>query len=123
MDPRWPRSNCPLWRVPTARRVPCSRMSALRLLLTVTWAAWIWLELVAVLLPTVLDRLRGRGWPRDAGSILVLLACIATGFVAATRLARLDAGALPGPPQVLLAAGLLLIWAGLALRAWSIQHL
>ncbi|HXM53964.1 MAG TPA: isoprenylcysteine carboxylmethyltransferase family protein, partial [Candidatus Dormibacteraeota bacterium] len=97
--------------------------SVLRLLLTVTWAAWIWLELVAVFLPTVLDRLRGRGRPRDAGSVAVLLLCIAAGFVAATRLARLDFGALPGPPAVLLGGGLVVMWAGLALRAWSIQHL
>lgn len=98
-------------------------MSALRLLLTVTLAAWIWMELVAVLGRTLIDRLRGRGRPRDAGSIAVLLGSVAVGFVVATRLARLDAGALPGPPEALLAAGLALMWAGLALRAWSIQHL
>jgi protein-S-isoprenylcysteine O-methyltransferase len=98
-------------------------MSALRLLLTVTWAAWIWLELIAVFLPTVLDRLRGRGRPRDAGSVAVLLACIGAGFLAATRLARLDFGALPGPITAQLGAGLVVMWAGLALRAWSIQHL
>ncbi len=98
-------------------------MSALRLLLTATWAAWIWLELVAVLGPTLLLRLRGRGRPQDAGSVVWLLACVGAGFWAATRLARLDAGPLPGPPAALLAAGLALMWAGLAFRAWSIQHL
>jgi protein-S-isoprenylcysteine O-methyltransferase len=98
-------------------------MSALRLLLTVTWAAWIWFELVAVLGPTVLDRLRGQGRPRDAGSMVVLLACAGAGFVAASRLARLDVGTLPGPPAALLATGLTVMWIGLALRVWSIQHL
>jgi protein-S-isoprenylcysteine O-methyltransferase Ste14 len=98
-------------------------MSALRPLLTVTWAAWIWLELVAVLLPTVLDRLRGRSQARDAGSVFVLLGSVGVGFIAATRLARLDFGALPGPSEALLAAGLVAMWAGLALRAWSILHL
>ncbi|HSR23211.1 MAG TPA: isoprenylcysteine carboxylmethyltransferase family protein [Candidatus Eisenbacteria bacterium] len=98
-------------------------MSTLRALLTITWAAWIWLELVAVLAPTVMDRLRGRARARDAGSVVLLLACVGAGFVAAVRLARLDPGTLPGPPGALLAAGLALMWAGLALRAWSIQHL
>jgi protein-S-isoprenylcysteine O-methyltransferase Ste14 len=98
-------------------------MSVLRLLLMITLAAWIWLELVAVLGRTVVDRLRGLGRARDAGSVAVLLACVAAGLVAATRLARLDAGALPGPPEALAAAGLALMWAGLALRVWSIQHL
>jgi protein-S-isoprenylcysteine O-methyltransferase len=98
-------------------------MSVLRLLLTVTWAAWIWLELVAVLLPTVIDRVRGRGQARDAGSIAVLLGSVAVGFVLATRLARLDDGALPGPPQALLGIGLVVMWAGLGLRTWSILHM
>jgi len=98
-------------------------MSALRLLLMITWAAWIWMELVAVLLPTVVDRVRRRGRPRDAGSVVVLLGSVGVGFVVATRLARLDAGALPGPPEVLAGAGLVVMWVGLALRAWSILYL
>jgi len=98
-------------------------MSALRLLLMITWAAWIWMELVAVLLPTVVDRVRRRGRPRDAGSVVVLLGSVGVGFVVATRLARLDAGALPGPPEVLAGVGLAVMWVGLALRAWSIQYL
>ncbi len=98
-------------------------MSLLRVLLTATWAVWIWLELVAVLVPTVLDRLRGRGRPQDGGSVAVLLVCVAAAFVAATRLAKLGLGTLPGPPAVLLGAGLALMWTGLALRAWAIHHL
>ena len=98
-------------------------MGFLRLLLTATWAAWIWLELVGVLAPTVLDHLRGRGRPQDGGSIGVLLLGVAAGFVAAVRLARLGPGTLPGPPAVLLGTGLALMWAGLALRAWAIHHL
>lgn len=98
-------------------------MSLLRLLLTATWAAWIWLELVAVAAPTVLDQLRGRGRRQDGGSIAVLLFCVAAAFVAAVRLAKLAPGALPGPPAVLLGAGLALMWTGLGLRAWAIHQL
>jgi len=98
-------------------------MGVLRFLLTATWAAWIWMELVAVAGPTVLDHLRGRGRRRDGGSLAVLLACAAIAFVAAVRLARVPFGSLPGPHEAPLAAGLAVMWAGLALRAWSIHHL
>jgi protein-S-isoprenylcysteine O-methyltransferase Ste14 len=98
-------------------------MGTLRFLLMVTWAAWIWLELVAVAAPTILDHLRGRGERQDGGSIAVLLACVGVAFVAAVRIARLPFGALPGPPEAQLACGLAVMWAGLALRAWSIHHL
>jgi protein-S-isoprenylcysteine O-methyltransferase Ste14 len=98
-------------------------MSLLRFLLTVTWAAWIWLELVAVAGPTVLDGLRGRGHPRDRGSLALLLACAGVAFVAAVRIARLPVGALPGPAGAQLAGGLAVMWAGLGLRIWSIHHL
>jgi protein-S-isoprenylcysteine O-methyltransferase len=98
-------------------------MSVLRFLLTVTWAAWIWLELVAVAGRTVIDRLRRRGKPQDGGSIALLLCCVGVAFVAAVRLARLPVGALPGPAEAQLACGLAVMWAGLALRAWSIHHL
>jgi protein-S-isoprenylcysteine O-methyltransferase Ste14 len=98
-------------------------MGTLRFLLMVTWAAWIWLELVAVAAPTILDHLRGRGERQDGGSIAVLLTCVGVAFVAAVRIARLPFGALPGPPEAQLACGLVVMWAGLALRAWSIHHL
>jgi protein-S-isoprenylcysteine O-methyltransferase Ste14 len=98
-------------------------VAALRLLLTITSAAWIWLELVAVLGPTLLDHLRGRGRGEDAGSAAVLLLGAGVAFWAATRLARLSAGALPAPPPALLAGGLALMWTGLALRVWAIRHL
>jgi len=98
-------------------------MGTLRFLLMVTWAAWIWLELVAVAAPTILDHLRGRGERQDGGSIAVLLVCVGVAFVAAVRIARLPFGALPGPPEAQLACGLVVMWAGLALRAWSIHHL
>lgn len=100
-----------------------SLSEVLRLALTVTWAAWIWLELVAVLGPAIVDWLRGRGSRQDGGSIVLLVACVAVAFVAAVRLARLPFGALPGPAAAQLAVGLPLMWAGLALRAWAIQHL
>jgi protein-S-isoprenylcysteine O-methyltransferase len=98
-------------------------VSALRIALMVTWAAWIWLELVAVLGPTLLARLRGRGRRHDAGSAEVLIVCIGVAFLAAVRLARLPVGALPGPAEAQLAVGLPVMWAGLALRAWAIHHL
>jgi protein-S-isoprenylcysteine O-methyltransferase Ste14 len=98
-------------------------MGILRLLLMATWAAWIWLELVAVAGPTILDHLRGRGKPQDGGSIAVLLGCVAVAFVFAVRIARLPVGALPGPPELQLGCGLAVMWAGLALRTWSIVHL
>lgn len=98
-------------------------MNVLRLLLTATWAAWIWLELVAVAGPTVLDHLRGRGRRQDGGSIALLLGCVAVAFVLAVRIARLPVGALPGPPAAQLACGLAVMWAGLALRTWSILSL
>jgi len=53
----------------------------------------------------------------------VLLACVGVAFVAAVRIARLPFGALPGSPEAQLASGLVVMWAGLALRAWSIHHL
>ena len=98
-------------------------MSVLRFLLTVTWAAWIWLEVVAVAGPTVLDSIRGRGQPQDRGSLALLLACVGVAFVAAVRIAHLPVGALPGPAEAQLAFGLAVMWAGLALRVWSIHHL
>lgn len=98
-------------------------MAALRLLLTVTLAAWIWLELVVVFGPTVWDHLRGQGKSQDAGSAAVLVVCVALAIWGAIRLSRLSAGALPGPPAALLAVGLAVMWLGLALRVWAIQHL
>jgi protein-S-isoprenylcysteine O-methyltransferase Ste14 len=98
-------------------------MGVLRVLLMVTWAAWIWMELVAVAAPTVIDHLRGRGRPQDGGSIALLLACVGVAFVVAVRIARLPVGALPGPAEAQLACGLVIMWAGLALRAWAIHHL
>jgi hypothetical protein len=98
-------------------------MGVLRFLLTATWAAWIWLELVAVAVPAVLERLRGGERPRGDASLVVLLACAGVAFVVAARIARLPVGALPGPPPALLAGGLAVMWAGLVLRAWSIRRL
>ena len=89
-------------------------MGTLRFLLMVTWAAWIWLELVAVAAPTILDHLRGRGRRQDGGSIAVLLVCVGVAFVTAVRIARLPFGAFPGPPEAQLACGLVVMWAGLA---------
>ena len=97
--------------------------AALRLVLTATWAAWIWLELVAVLGPTVLDQVRGRGRPQDARSAGLLLVCAAAALVAAVRLARIPFGALPGSPVALMAGGIVVVWLGLALQVWAIQHL
>lgn len=98
-------------------------MGVLRFALTVSWAAWIWLELVAVAGPVVLAHLRGRGRPREGRGVALLLACAGVAFVVAVRIARLPAGALPGPPEWLLPAGLAVMWAGLALRAWSLYRL
>jgi len=98
-------------------------MGVLRFLLTVTWAAWIWLELVAVAGPALLAHLRERGRPRQGRGVVVLLVCAGVAFVVAVRLARLPVGGLPGPPEALLAAGLAVMWAGLALRAWSVSRL
>jgi hypothetical protein len=98
-------------------------MGVLRFVLMVTWAAWIWLELVAVAGPPVLAHLRGRGRPREGRGVAVLLACAGVVFVVAVRIARLPVGGLPGPPGAVLAAGLAVMWAGLALRAWSVHRL
>src|SRR5215469_17438027 len=98
-------------------------MGVLRFVLTVTWAAWIWLELVAVAGPPAVACLRGRGRPREGRGVALLLGCAGAAFVVAVRIARLAAGALPGPPEALLAAGLVVMWAGLALRAWSVYRL
>jgi hypothetical protein len=98
-------------------------MGILRFLLTVTWAAWIWLELVTVAGPPAVAHLRGRGRPREGRGVALLLACGGAAFIVAVRIARLPAGALPGPPEALLAAGMAVMWAGLALRAWSVYGL
>jgi protein-S-isoprenylcysteine O-methyltransferase Ste14 len=98
-------------------------MGLLRPVLTVTWAAWIWIELVVVLGPTLVDQVRGRGRRHDGASALVLVVCVAAALGAAIRLQRLPAGALPGPPEGWLAGGLVLMWLGLALRVWAIRHL
>jgi hypothetical protein len=98
-------------------------MGVLRFLLTVTWAAWIWLELVAVAGPPLLAHLRGRGRSREARGVALLLACAGVAFVFAVRIARVPAGGLPGPAEAALAAGLAVMWAGLALRAWSLYRL
>jgi hypothetical protein len=98
-------------------------VSVLRFLLTVTWAAWIWLELVAVAGPPALAHLRGLGRPREGRGVALLLACAGAAFVVAVRIARLPEGALPGPPEALLVAGLAVMWAGLALRAWTVHRL
>jgi hypothetical protein len=98
-------------------------MGVLRFVLTVTWAAWIWLEVVAVAGPPAVARLRGRGRPGEGRGVALLLACAGVAFVVAVRIARLPAGALPGPPGALLGAGLVVMWTGLALRAWSVYRL
>lgn len=98
-------------------------MGVLRFALTVTWAAWIWLELVAVAGPAVLAHLRGRGRPGEGRGVAALLACAGAAFVVAARIARLPAGSLPGPPEALLTGGLAVMWAGLALRARSLYRL
>jgi hypothetical protein len=95
----------------------------LRLLLMVTWAAWIWFEVVIVVGPSLMDRLRGRGRPGDTLGAAVLLAGIGAGAGAAIALARLGTGPLPGPVAVQQAAGLALMWAGLAIRAWPMRRL
>jgi protein-S-isoprenylcysteine O-methyltransferase Ste14 len=98
-------------------------MGALRLLLMATWAAWIWLELVVVVGPTLVDRLRGRGESRDSASAGVLVVCVAIAFWSAVRLARSPFGALPGPPAAAMGAGIALMWLGLTLQVWAVQHL
>src|SRR5258708_34758932 len=80
-------------------------MGVLRLLLMATWAAWIWFELMVVLAPTLVDRLRGRGHAGDAASAGVLVVCVSAGFLAAVRLGRSPFGALPVPAAVARAAG------------------
>src|SRR5215469_928336 len=97
-------------------------MAVLRFLLTVTWATWIWLELMAVAGPVVLDRVRGRGQRQEGRSAALLLASAGAAFVIAVRIARLPVGALPGPPEVALAGGLAVMWGGLAVRAWSFHQ-
>jgi protein-S-isoprenylcysteine O-methyltransferase Ste14 len=98
-------------------------MAVLRALLTITWAAWIWLELVVVFGLTLLDRLRGRGARPDVTGGLVLLLAAAGGFGAAVLFSRLGAGVLPVPAVACLAAGLALMWPGLALRVWAVRRL
>jgi protein-S-isoprenylcysteine O-methyltransferase Ste14 len=98
-------------------------MGALRLLLTATWAAWIWLELVVVLGPTVVDGLRGAGRGRDAVSAGVLVVCAAVAFGTAFPLSRIPFGAMPAPRAATLAAGLAVMWLGLALCAWAVHDL
>jgi protein-S-isoprenylcysteine O-methyltransferase Ste14 len=97
-------------------------MGVLRMLVDVTWAVWIWTEAVVVLGPTLVDQLRGRGRRQDIGSTLVLLGCVVAAFVAAIRLQHLAAGALPGSLAGWLAGGLALMWSGLGLRVWAIDH-
>jgi protein-S-isoprenylcysteine O-methyltransferase Ste14 len=98
-------------------------VGVIRLLLTITWAAWIWFELMAVLGPALVELLRGRGRRQDAASAAMLLACAGVAFWAAIRLSRLSPAALPAPPVAALAAGLALMWLGLGLRVWAIQYL
>src|SRR5258708_939016 len=96
-------------------------MGVLRLLLMATWAAWIWFELMVVLAPTLVGRLGGRGDAGDAASAGVLVVCVSAGFLAAVRLGRSPFGALPVPAAVALAAGLALMWLGLALCVWAVH--
>jgi protein-S-isoprenylcysteine O-methyltransferase len=98
-------------------------MSVLGMLLGFTLAGWIWLELIAVAGPTLLDQLRGTGSRQDGGSFVLLVVGAGAGFWAALRLARVPWGVLPGPAPAALGIGLALMWSGLGLRVWAIHHL
>jgi protein-S-isoprenylcysteine O-methyltransferase Ste14 len=92
----------------------------IHLLLTVTWIVWMCVEAALVLLPTLLDRIRGRGTTQDRGSVVVLLASVSAGFWIAGAVSHSLSGRLPGPPDVLVGAGVAIMWVGLALRVWAI---
>jgi protein-S-isoprenylcysteine O-methyltransferase Ste14 len=58
----------------------------------------------------------------DRGSLLVLRACVAVGMVLGAFAMRVQAAAV-GSTIELIAASLLLIWAGIGLRLWSFRTL
>jgi protein-S-isoprenylcysteine O-methyltransferase Ste14 len=92
----------------------------IHLLLTVTWIVWMCVEAALVLLPTLLDRIRGRGTTQDRGSVVVLLASVSAGFWIAGAVSHSPNGRLPGPPDLLVGTGVAIMWLGLALRVWAI---
>jgi protein-S-isoprenylcysteine O-methyltransferase len=90
-----------------------------RALFWLSFAAWILIELAI----WSRDRAKVKGRRDDRFSMLAIGVSIGVANSLAFNGARLQAAQVAAPPQLLAAAGIALIWAGIALRLWAVRTL
>ena len=91
----------------------------LRWLFWLSFAAWILIELAV----WARDRAKVNGRREDRFSMLAIGVSIGLANSIAFNAARLPAAQIDAPPTLLAAAGIALIWAGIALRLWAVRTL
>jgi protein-S-isoprenylcysteine O-methyltransferase Ste14 len=69
------------------------------------------------------DRARVKGKREDRFSMLAIVVGITAGIFAAFYGTRIAATRIAAPPELVVGLGIALIWAGLALRTWSVRTL
>jgi protein-S-isoprenylcysteine O-methyltransferase len=91
----------------------------LRILFWLSFACWIAIELAI----WSRDRAKVKGRRDDRFSMLAIGISIGVANSLAFNAARLPAAQITAPPQWLAAAGIVLIWTGIALRLWAVRTL
>jgi protein-S-isoprenylcysteine O-methyltransferase Ste14 len=85
----------------------------------ISYAAWAAIELGI----WSRDRARVKGERRDRGSMIAIAVGITLGLVVAFNAAWRGIGRIHAPPELLVGAGIALIWTGIAIRLWAVRTL
>jgi protein-S-isoprenylcysteine O-methyltransferase Ste14 len=84
-----------------------------------SYFAWLAIEIVI----WSRDRVGVRGKSQDRGSMIGIAIGITLGMVVAFNAAWRGIGRIPAPPELLVGAGIVLIWAGILFRLWAVRTL
>ncbi|HEX8532844.1 MAG TPA: isoprenylcysteine carboxylmethyltransferase family protein [Allosphingosinicella sp.] len=90
-----------------------------RHLFWLSFGAWVAIEIAI----WSRDRRRVEGRRDDRGSMVWISVAITAGIFGAFQCVRFGAARIASPPQLLVAAGLVFIWAGIVLRIWAVRTL